>query len=101
NEQSLPPHVMVDCSHGNSMKDYRNQPLVAKDLCHQIAAGSKAVTAVMIESNLVEGNQKLAGDLSTLTHGQSVTDACIGWDDTVKVLDGFAEAVRKRREANA
>ncbi len=96
-EQKLPPSVMVDCSHGNSMKDYRNQPMVAKDLCHQIAGGSKVITSVMIESNLVEGNQKLCKDLSAMTRGQSVTDACIGWEDTVAVLDGFAEAVRKRR----
>ena len=96
-EQNLPATVMVDCSHGNSMKDYRNQPMVAKDLCHQIAAGSRAITSVMIESNLVEGNQKLAKDLSSLVRGQSVTDACIGWDDTVKVLEEFAEAIRTRR----
>jgi 3-deoxy-7-phosphoheptulonate synthase len=96
-EQGLPPHVMVDCSHGNSMKDFRNQPLVANDLCHQIADGSKAITSVMIESNLVEGNQKLVPDLSKLVRGQSVTDACIGWDDTVEVLEKFAQAVRERR----
>jgi 3-deoxy-7-phosphoheptulonate synthase len=96
-EQGLPPHVMVDCSHGNSMKDFRNQPLVANDLCHQIAAGSKAITSVMIESNLVEGNQKVNADLSKLVRGQSVTDACIGWDDTVEVLEKFAQAVRDRR----
>ena len=94
NEQGLPPHVMIDCSHGNSMKDYRNQPLVANALCKQIAEGSKAITSVMIESNLVEGAQKIS---QNMTRGQSVTDACIGWDDTVEVLDRFAEAVRERR----
>jgi len=97
-EQNLPESVMVDCSHGNSMKDYRNQPLVARNIANQIAAGSKVITSVMIESNLVEGNQKLAKDLSTLTRGQSVTDACIGWDDTVETLESLAAAVRKRRE---
>ena len=96
-EQNLPASVMVDCSHGNSLKDYRNQPLVARNLANQIAAGSKEITSVMIESNLVEGNQKLAKDLSTLTRGQSVTDACIGWDDTVETLEFLAAAVRKRR----
>jgi 3-deoxy-7-phosphoheptulonate synthase len=96
-EQSIPPSLMIDCSHGNSNKDFRNQPLVAKDLAHQIAAGSKSITSVMIESNLVEGNQKLNPNLSKLTRGQSVTDACINWDDTVEVLDTLAEAVRKRR----
>ncbi len=96
-EQNLTESVMVDCSHGNSMKDYRNQPMVARDIAHQIAAGSKVITSVMIESNLVEGNQKLAKDLATLTRGQSVTDACIGWDDTVETLACLAEAVVKRR----
>lgn len=98
-EQSLPPHVMVDCSHGNSLKDYRNQPLVASNLSNQIAAGSSAVVAVMIESNLVEGNQKIAPKLADLTYGQSVTDACIGWEDTLSVLDKFASAVRERRKS--
>jgi 3-deoxy-7-phosphoheptulonate synthase len=98
-EQQLPESVMIDCSHGNSMKDYRNQPLVAQDIAKQIAEGCKVITSVMIESNLVEGNQKLAKDLTTLTRGQSVTDACIGWEDTAKTLDVLAAAVRKRREA--
>ena len=96
-EQNLPASVMVDCSHGNSLKNFRNQPLVARDLCNQITEGSKTITSLMIESNLVEGNQKLSKDLSSLVRGQSVTDACIGWDDTVEVLDRFAEAIRKRR----
>ncbi len=95
--QHLNESVMVDCSHGNSLKDYRNQPQVARDLARQIAAGSKVITSVMIESNLVAGNQRLAPDLSALTHGQSVTDACLGWDDTVDTLDVLAEAVRTRR----
>lgn len=98
-EQNLAESVMIDCSHGNSLKDYRNQPLVAKSIAEQIAAGSKVITSVMIESNLVAGNQKLAKDLTTLTRGQSVTDACIGWDDTVATLDVLAEAVRQRRKA--
>jgi 3-deoxy-7-phosphoheptulonate synthase len=90
---------MVDCSHGNSMKDFRNQPMVAGAVAKQIAEGSKAITAVMIESNLVEGNQKLVPDLAKLTRGQSVTDACIGWQDTITVLDELAAAVRTRRTA--
>lgn len=97
-EQGLTESVMVDCSHGNSMKDYRNQPMVAKDLARQIAAGNKAITSVMLESNLVEGAQKLTADRSQLVYGQSITDACLGWDDTVAVLDSLADAVRKRRE---
>jgi 3-deoxy-7-phosphoheptulonate synthase len=100
-EQGLAESVMIDCSHGNSLKDYRNQPLVANALCKQIAEGSRAITAVMIEANLVEGNQKLTRDLSKLVRGQSVTDACIGWDDTVATFDRLAEAVRARRGATA
>lgn len=93
----LPPQVMVDCSHGNSSKDYRRQPLVARNLADQIAAGSRTIAAVMIESNLVEGNQPMGGDPSQLVPGQSVTDACIGWEDTVSVLESLAAAVRARR----
>jgi 3-deoxy-7-phosphoheptulonate synthase len=97
-EQNLPLSVMVDCSHGNSNKDFRNQPLVARSLANQIAAGSRTITSIMIESNLVEGNQKLNPDLGKLTRGQSVTDACINWNDTVETLDLLAAAVRKRRD---
>ncbi len=96
-EQGLPESLMIDCSHGNSMKDYRNQPMVARDISNQIAAGSKEISSVMIESNLCEGNQKLVADLSSLKRGQSITDACIHWDDTVEVLRTLATAVRKRR----
>jgi 3-deoxy-7-phosphoheptulonate synthase len=98
-EQNLTESVMIDCSHGNSMKDYRNQPMVARNVASQIAAGCKVITSVMIESNLVEGNQKLAKDLGRLTRGQSVTDACIGWNDTVETLDCLAAAVRNRRQS--
>ena len=96
-EQNLPESVMVDCSHGNSLKDFRNQPLVARNLANQISDGNRVITSVMIESNLVEGNQKLTADASSLVRGKSVTDACLGWEDTVGTLDVLAEAVRKRR----
>lgn len=95
--KGLPEQLMVDCSHGNSEKDYRNQPKVVADLCGQVSAGSKAVASVMIESNLVEGAQKLSTDLDSLTYGQSVTDQCIGWDVTELVLADLASAVRERR----
>jgi 3-deoxy-7-phosphoheptulonate synthase len=98
-EQHLPEYVMVDCSHGNSLKDFRNQPMVVRNLANQVAEGSRAVTAVMIESNLVEGNQKLVPQRDKLVRGQSVTDACIGWDETVESLERLAEAVRKRRSS--
>lgn len=99
-KHNLPPHVMVDCSHGNSSKDFHRQPLVARDLAGQIAAGSRTITAVMIESNLVEGAQSPNPDPAKLVRGQSVTDACIGWADTVVVLEDLAQAVRTRRKAH-
>ena len=94
----LSTQVMIDCSHGNSCKDFTRQPLVAADLCEQIAAGNRSIAAVMVESNLVEGRQSI-GPRESLNYGQSVTDACISWETTVEVLDGFAAAVRERRHA--
>src|SRR5450432_273160 len=94
----LPTRVMIDCSHGNSGKDPRRQPLVARDIAAQIAGGSNLVGGVMIESHLVEGREDpLPGKSST--YGRSITDACLGWADTVPVLDELAAAVRARRVA--
>jgi 3-deoxy-7-phosphoheptulonate synthase len=98
-EQNLPLQLMVDCSHGNSMKDFRNQPMVVNSLANQIENGSRSIAAVMIESNLTEGAQKLGKNLSKLTYGQSVTDQCLGWNDTIQCLDRLAEAVRNRRKS--
>jgi len=96
----LRPHVMVDCSHGNSRKDPARQPQVAHELGAQIAAGGRAIVGVMIESHLVGGRQEpVAG--RPLTYGQSITDACLSWDDTVPVLEDLAGAVRARRRAGA
>lgn len=97
--KGLAEQMMVDCSHGNSKKDYRNQPGVVSDLCGQIAGGSKAVAAVMIESHLVEGAQKLNSDMDQMTYGQSVTDQCIGWEATEVVLAELATAVQSRRHS--
>jgi len=97
-ESDLPPYVMVDCSHGNSCKDYRKQPEVADNLCAQIAGGETAIAAVMVESNLKEGNQKLGNGPEGLEYGQSITDACVSWESTVTMMDQFAEAVRRRRK---
>ncbi len=97
-DNDLPGQLMVDCSHGNSLKDYKKQVLVAEDLSEQISNGSKDVASVMIESNLVEGNQKISSNLSDLVYGQSVTDSCVGLDDTEKILSMFADAVQKRRQ---
>ena len=92
----LPPYVMIDCSHGNSGKDHRNQPLVAEDLAVQIEGGSRAVAGVMLESHLVEGSQSVIPGRAP-SYGQSITDACIDWETTVRGLDRFAAAVRRRR----
>ncbi|MET0409949.1 MAG: 3-deoxy-7-phosphoheptulonate synthase, partial [Polyangiaceae bacterium] len=88
--------VMVDCSHGNSNKDFKNQPKVASELAAQLANGQRALIGVMLESHLVEGNQKLAAG-KPLTYGQSVTDGCISWTSTVPVLEELAKGVQKRR----
>jgi 3-deoxy-7-phosphoheptulonate synthase len=94
----LPPYLMVDFSHANSYKDYRRQPEVAANIAEQIAGGSKAIMGVMIESHLVEGNQKADGKKrEELVYGQSITDACINWDTTVQVLDQLSQAVAARR----
>lgn len=92
----LSDSVMIDFSHGNSSKQYKKQMDVATDVAQQIASGEKAITGVMVESNLVEGAQDLNGG-KPLTYGQSITDACIGWNDTVTLLEQLAESVNKRR----
>ena len=92
----LPQKVMIDFSHANSSKQYQNQMVVAEDVAGQIAGGEDAVFGVMIESHLVEGRQDLVAGCE-LTYGQSITDACIGWDDTEKVLRQLAQAVETRR----
>ena len=88
---------MIDCSHANAAKDYRRQAAVAADIGKQIAGGERRIVGVMVESHLVEGRQELEAGRS-LTFGQSITDACLGWDDSVKLLNGLAEAVRTRRK---
>lgn len=90
----LPPRLLVDCSHGNSNKDYRRQADVAAQLAQQVESGSRHLMGVMLESHLVPGQQKIPADLSQLTYGQSITDACIDLDTTEQVLDGLAAAVR-------
>ncbi|XXG95351.1 hypothetical protein Hte_001613 [Hypoxylon texense] len=93
--------IMVDCSHGNSNKDHRNQPKVAKVIGDQLREGEKAIVGVMIESNINEGNQKVPAEgPAGLKKGVSITDACIDWDSTVQVLEDLAAAVRARREKN-
>ena len=90
---------MGDCSHANSNKDYRRQAGVLGAVADQLRAGSHHVMGVMIESHLVEGNQKLTADLSQLTYGQSVTDACISLETTEQLLIDLAAAVDELRPA--
>ena len=85
-------------SHGNSSKDFRRQPVVARDVAQQLAAGSQSIMGVMIESNLVEDRQSFKPG-AELSYGQSITDACLGWDDTVSVLEELAAAVKAKRAA--
>jgi 3-deoxy-7-phosphoheptulonate synthase len=92
----LSPYVMVDCSHGNSRKDYKQQVEVVKSLAAQITDGSEAVFGVMIESHLKEGKQALVTG-KALTYGQSITDGCLGIEETFTALDHLARAVRVRR----
>lgn len=96
----LGPKIMVDCSHGNSLKNHNNQPKVAAEVARQIANGERNVCGLMIESNLGEGRQDVPEEgKEGLKYGVSITDACIGWDDTEKVLQTLADAVKLRREA--
>jgi len=90
--------VMIDASHDNSRKDHRRQPVVMRDVAAQMAEGQRGIVGVMIESFLVEGRQDLV-DPAGLVYGQSITDACLGWDDTAAALRELAGAVRARREA--
>jgi len=99
-KSSLPERLMIDLSHANSGKDPDRQPAVAEAVGEQLAAGSKVITGVMLESFIVGGSQK-PGPIETLVYGQSITDGCIGWDTTVGVLDGLAEAVRARRAVSS
>lgn len=121
-QKGLRPRLMVDCSHGNSLKDHKNQPKVAAVLAEQIAAGETAIMGVMIESNINEGSyqsslevfqnvvevanfaigsQKVPAEgKAGLKYGVSITDACIGWEDTESVLENLAQAVQKRQQIN-
>ncbi|MCC2656869.1 MAG: 3-deoxy-7-phosphoheptulonate synthase [Panacagrimonas sp.] len=93
----LKPQIMIDFSHANSSKQHKRQVVVGQDVGGQIAGGDARVIGVMIESHLVEGRQDI-GPREQMTYGQSVTDACIHWDDSVEVLRGLAASVAQRRE---
>jgi len=98
----LDPRIMVDCSHGNSQKNHENQPKVCKAVCEQIATGNRHIIGLMIESHLSAGKQKFdpgVTDSKSLKHGVSITDACIDFETTEKVLKEIAQAVQARRNA--
>lgn len=82
----LPPTFLVDCSHGNSEKDYSRQAAVWRDVVEQRVAGNLSAIGLMLESNLKPGNQKLGDDPSALEYGVSITDACVGWEETEKLV---------------
>ena len=98
--RKLPDRIMVDCSHANSMKNYRLQAAVARNLCAQLNEGQPGIFGVMLESNIVAGKQDLV-EGRTLTYGQSITDGCIGLEETREILDILAESTRKRMDKQA
>jgi 3-deoxy-7-phosphoheptulonate synthase len=85
-EADLSPRIVIDCSHGNTNKDYKLQPNVLEDVIQQIVDGNTSIVGVMLESNLYEGNQPIAGKREELKYGVSVTDKCINWDETEKII---------------
>jgi 3-deoxy-7-phosphoheptulonate synthase len=99
----LPPTLMVDCSHANSSKQHQKQVDVARDIAGQLATGSRSIFGVMVESHLQAGAQKFTpgqDNAAGLVYGQSITDACLGWDDSLQVLSVLSEAVKARRQAH-
>jgi 3-deoxy-7-phosphoheptulonate synthase len=93
----LPERLMIDCSHANAAKDYRRQGTVAAEIGRQIGGGDRRIVGVMVESHLVEGRQDLVPG-KPLAFGQSITDSCLGWDDSVRLLEALAGSVAERRK---
>lgn len=93
-QANLPTAIMIDCSHGNSNKDYRRQPLVAENVLEQLLAGNTSIIGLMIESNLHAGNQSSELPFEQMKYGVSITDACIDWQTTEELLTHFAEKLR-------
>ena len=93
----LNPRLMIDCSHANSQKKFKKQVEVCRDIIHQIKTGQDNIFGLMIESNLVEGRQDYQQGVKP-TYGQSITDPCIGWEDSALLLRELAEAVKAKRE---
>jgi len=97
-DAGMPARLMIDASHGNSEKDYKRQPVVVREVAAQLAQGEAGISGMMMESFLVDGRQDLR-DPTQLVYGQSITDACMGWETTVPVLQELAAGVRARRRA--
>jgi 3-deoxy-7-phosphoheptulonate synthase len=91
----LPENIMIDCSHGNSSKKPELQPLVADNVANQVLEGNRSITGIMLESNIEQGNQSIPEDLGQLKYGVSVTDACIAWDVTEKLLRDMAAKLKE------
>lgn len=97
-QHQLPQKIMIDCSHGNSNKDYKRQSLVLDNICEQLHQGEQNILGIMIESNLKPGNQSIF--IESLEYGKSITDACVGWQETETMLEKIANAVSLRRAKN-
>jgi len=95
----LSPNIMIDCSHANSQKKFHKQIEVCRDITHQLKTGQDSIVGVMIESHLKEGRQDIV-EGTTLAYGQSITDACIGWEDSEMLLRELANAVREKRQGH-
>ena len=93
-EADVNDSIMVDASHGNSQKQFKKQIDVVENLAEQISGGNNSLRGLMLESHLVEGNQSITDNL---VYGQSITDACMNWDDTLNCLQLISKAVQKRR----
>lgn len=93
---NLPTAIMIDCSHGNSNKDYKRQPLVAENALEQLLTGNESIIGLMIESHLFGGNQSSEQPFSEMKYGVSITDACIDWETTDSLLTHFAEKLRSK-----
>ncbi len=85
-ELNLPQRIVIDCSHGNSYKNHKLQATIFNNVLQQIADGNKSIVGIMLESNLYEGNQKIPTELQKLKYGVSVTDKCIGWEETEEII---------------
>ncbi|HAT8179714.1 TPA: 3-deoxy-7-phosphoheptulonate synthase [Legionella pneumophila] len=99
-KNGLSPKVIVDCSHGNCQKNYANQRIVVDNICQQIENNSQEIAGIMLESNLLEGNQSLK-NAHELVYGKSITDACISWEETEFLLEKLATAIKIKRNRNA